>query len=328
MCSASSLDEVMQVFNFRGRGFCLRGERAGFPEGRPAGAESGRPGGGHEAPFVGDVEERLCSLDKIGYSGKTLSNEKRVLLQNSLLILQNDNHFQHVYFWGHIYGIKTDYFVAYGYEKDILKGRVFYYSTNCIEWGLLPKAEPDAKQLSLIVSTQFQGDPALTIAVDMEGYDLSIQDSLVHMPEIKLKEEDRLASVVSLINDEAAVVPRGALFKGTDGIIVENLAFTGLSMLEAKQKCSYLHYRIPQQRWNTNLLIRPDYNFALDFLDTIDIDIPEGCWSHQFEMGGRLSILRSLYWPGMTFYHCVGTPEHGFMYTGNGRWNIDLPFML
>ena len=79
-----------------------------------------------------------------------------------------------------------------------------------------------------------------------------------------------------MISDESAVVPRGALFKRTDGYVVNNLAFKGLTLVEAQQLCNYHHYRKPQQRWNTNLLKQPEYNYATDFLDSIDIDIPEG----------------------------------------------------
>ena len=91
-----------------------------------------------------------------------------------------------------------------------------------------------------------------------------------------LKEEDRLAATVAMISDESAVVPRGALFKRPDGNVVQNLAFKGLTQGESQQLRNYQHYRKPQQRWNTNLLTQPNYNYALDFLDSIDIDFPEG----------------------------------------------------
>nr|XP_034964085.1 radial spoke head protein 9 homolog isoform X2 [Zootoca vivipara] len=54
----------------------------------------------------------------------------------------------------------------------------------------------------------------------------------------------------------------------------------------------------------------------------------EGSWSIQFERGGRVVVLRSLLWPGLTFYHVPNTKQHGYIYFGNAEKNLDLPFML
>ena len=72
------------------------------------------------------------------------------------------------------------------------------------------------------------------------------------------------------------VVPRGAWFKNTNGDIIANISFEGLTYFESDNFNSYLHARLPQTKWNTNLLTRPDYNYAFDFLDTIDEDAPKG----------------------------------------------------
>lgn len=53
-----------------------------------------------------------------------------------------------------------------------------------------------------------------------------------------------------------------------------------------------------------------------------------GCWNLQLILEARLIILHSLYWPGMTFYHKLNTPHYGFLYVGNGKKNMDLPFMV
>lgn len=92
----------------------------------------------------------------------------------------------------------------------------------------------------------------------------------------ELKEEDRLATIVETITEDAVIIPRGGWFKCTNGDVIENLAFEGLDLTDATNLKSYLHARSPQQKWNTNLLTRPDYNYATDFLDTIDLDVPHG----------------------------------------------------
>lgn len=100
----------------------------------------------------------LQSLDLTGHFGNIISTEESIILHNSLLILQNENHFKQVFFWGKIYGIEKDYYIAYGYERDILTGKVFYYSNNCMDWGRLPKPTRDGTMLSPLCYTTFQGN--------------------------------------------------------------------------------------------------------------------------------------------------------------------------
>ena len=46
------------------------------------------------------------------------------------------------------------------------------------------------------------------------------------------------------------------------------------------------------------------------------------------ERGNALVVLRSLLWPGLTFYHAPRTKNYGYIYVGTGEKNLDLPFML
>lgn len=92
----------------------------------------------------------------------------------------------------------------------------------------------------------------------------------------ELKEEDRLATTVEMITEESLVIPRGGFFKNTDGIIIEHPSYSGLNLLESTDLKSYLHARIPRKKWTENLLTRNDYNYALDFLDPIEMDPLKG----------------------------------------------------
>ena len=56
--------------------------------------------------------------------------------------------------------------------------------------------------------------------------------------------------------------------------------------------------------------------------------ICEGCWSLQFERGSALVLLRSLKWPGASFFHVPSTSSYGSLYFGIGERNKDIPFML
>lgn len=62
-----------------------------------------------------------------GHAGFCVGAERSQLLQNSLLILQKENHFQKCYYWGRVNGIRNDYYVAYGFQKDCMLGQTFFY---------------------------------------------------------------------------------------------------------------------------------------------------------------------------------------------------------
>lgn len=268
------------------------------------------------------------TLDTLGHYGNVISTEESMVLSNSLLILQNENHFRRIYFWGCIFGCDKDYYIAYGYVKDALLGKVFYYSMNCINWGLLPQPTEHGKKFAPLCTTKFQGDPTLVIDILVDKDETTLGQTLKAPVVRRLKEEDRLSATVHFINEEAAILPRGALFKKPDGAVVENLNFEGLSPLDAQELKCFLHFRQPLQKWNTNLLTRVDYNYALDFLDALDLDLPEGCWTIQQCAGGSITVIKSLYWPGMVFYHFVERPHYGSVYFGHGKKILDLPFML
>lgn len=146
---------------------------------------------------------------------------------------------------------------------------------------------------------------------------------------MKLKEEDRLSSLVNLITDESALLPRGALYKRTDSKTIFNPLFNGISQIEAVNMSNYQLYRLPREKWNYNLLKRQNYNYPTDFLDTIDNIIPEkNSYSTVIEKYNEIIFLLSLHYVGMIFYHKLHTKLHGFCYFGNGKKNFDLLFML
>jgi radial spoke head protein 9 len=58
------------------------------------------------------------NIDYVGTSGIVLSPEQKAALQTSLVIQQNRYKFNQIYFWGKILGIKDDYFIAQGKQRD------------------------------------------------------------------------------------------------------------------------------------------------------------------------------------------------------------------
>lgn len=144
-----------------------------------------------------------------------------------------------------------------------------------------------------------------------------------------LKEIDRLSCIVNMITEETAIMPRGALCKRTDGKSVYSPSFHGLSLLESSQLTNFQLYRTPQNRWNSNLLKHQDYNYATDIFDSIDLIVPEHkSFALTLQNDRGLVLIKSLYWPGMMFFHKCHSQIHGFCYVGDGRKNFDLLFML
>ncbi|KAF9418380.1 hypothetical protein HW555_004810 [Spodoptera exigua] len=270
-----------------------------------------------------NVHKLFDYKEYVNVNGMMFTDELICLLQNSLTLLQVENHFIHMQYWGQIYAVDYDYHIAVGINADAVADRKYFYTTDLKFWGLLPKPKRKYRQLSLLTTFPFRGDPAMKTKVLDEGLDENHPDRCMIM-----KEESRLAATISNISEEAEVCARGQLLKQPSGTVVLNPNFYGLTAPEAKLLKSYLHIRPAQHRWNTNLLTRQDYNYSMDFLDSIDQDIPNGCWNLSIEQGGSIAYLKSLYWPGMMYFHKIKTADAGFLYVGNGRKNLDVPFLL
>lgn len=88
-----------------------------------------------------------------------------------------------------------------------------------------------------------------------------------------------------MINDDAKIVPRGGWFKTEEGAIVEHPNFEGLFPNESTCLKFYMHASLPKNKWNENLLTTVDYNYSVDFLDSIEDDVPIG-----------IQVLMNSYW--------------------------------
>lgn len=275
-----------------------------------------------------ESESLHLNIDYVGSSGIVLSPEQKAALQTSLVILQNENRFKKVYFWGKILGIKEDYFIAQGTSNDEMVDRKTFYSKDCVHWGLLPPASKLMREQSKLAKGRFTGDPSyefehVEVKKVGEGEDATEEEET-----LTIKEEDRLSSVIADIDEDVKIVPRGAFVKTPTGVVKPNRSFEGLTVTEAAKLCSYMHFREPKLLLEKTLLQKANLDKSIDFMDTIEDDIPKGSWGLQFERGSGLLCLRSTLWLGFVFYHIPGTRKFGSVYVGTGEKNSDLPFML
>nr|XP_004649518.1 radial spoke head protein 9 homolog [Jaculus jaculus] len=275
-----------------------------------------------------DADNLLLSLELASGSGWGLSSFRRASLLASLLLVKRDYRFDRVLFWGRILGPVADYYIAQGLSKDLLAPRKTLYSLNCTDWSLLPPATEEMHTQTAVVSGLFMGDPsheyehAELQKVD-DGEKVFDEEVVMH-----IKEETRLVSVIDQIDKAVSIIPRGTLCKTPFGPTHVNRTFEGLSLFEIKKLSSYFHFWEPTDLKNKTLLEKADLDPSLDFLDSLEYDIPKGSWSIQMERGNTLVVLRSLLWPGLTFYHVPCTKNYGYVYVGTGKKNLDLPFML
>jgi radial spoke head protein 9 len=141
-----------------------------------------------------------------------------------------------------------------------------------------------------------------------------------------MKEEQRLAAVVGIIDDECAIVPRGAYNKLPDGTIAPVSTWTGLSFEDAGKLSSYNHFRVPTRQIPP--IERAKMNKTLDFWDPLTDDVPRGCWTLTNEAAAQSVLLKSWLWPGFVFYHRPNTSAYAGVYNGTGLRNSDIVFML
>uniref|UniRef100_A0A336K7A2 Radial spoke head protein 9 homolog n=1 Tax=Culicoides sonorensis TaxID=179676 RepID=A0A336K7A2_CULSO len=279
-----------------------------------------------------DVAKFKYLSNLMSYTGFCLNPKEILLIENSLIILKHEQKFEKIFFWGKILTTTShDYYIAFGYKKDCLRDRRFFYSQDAIEWNLLQKPEQSVIKTTLMCNEMFQGDPGLVLDVKMPPKFIAEDDLIIQGHERvinKLKEEQRLACIVKLISDSAMLVPRGALYNPVNGIVTFNPTFTGLNRHEAIELKNYQIYREPVMKYNYNLLKRQNYNYSTDFLDTLDAIIPVNkSFSITWERDKEIVVLRLLHWLGATFLHEINEPWHMFSYMGDGKLNHDVLFM-
>ncbi|KAJ0026948.1 hypothetical protein NQD34_017948 [Periophthalmus magnuspinnatus] len=302
-----------------------------------------------------DSNSLLYAMELVAGSGHTLTVEEKTVLCTSLVILKKNFKFNRVLFWGKILGFKNDYFIAQGRGEDEMQDQKYLYSFNCMDWYLLPPATDSMiQEVFKAAKGRFMGDPSYVyedVEIQRKGEgeeaiaeELVVSDAFILMyskwivyicykkicvlVQIKVTEENRLAATVYQIDQEVSVVPRGAFIKSPHELVQVNLSFGGLTYSEAGKLDNFLHFTKKKNMKKKSILEMADLNPVMDFMDLLSDDIPKGSWHLRFECANRVCVIRSHLWLGLTFYHIPMTPQHGYIYIGDGTRNLDLPFML
>lgn len=290
--------------------------------------------------------------------GTSLSVEERSNCAISLPLLRAQSSLSWVWLWGKLVGQTGDYLVAQGFEEPLdtaLSYRLYISTDSGLQWELL--ATPTElerfycgkieglfvgkKEYQYLVVKDPSVEPAEEEADAVEPQRRSVDED-EDEEEAEAEEEEappksrlrqiseavRVACIVETINQDTAVVPRGAFLLNAQENVVKNRAFEGLDTAEAGKLRNYLHFRPAEALEKKTLLEREHLSASLDFLDQLTDDIPHGCWTLQFDSLENAVLLRNLVWQGYTFFHVPNTLTFGGCYIGHGQKNMDLGFML
>jgi len=267
-------------------------------------------------------------------SGHVISPEQQTQLANSLTIAKHNNHFSKILLWGKVFGIRDDYLIAQGISgNDELSERTTLYSINGNDWLLLSTPDEKVREDALQIRGRFIGDPMHEYEqheVRRFGSGVNAQDDDIS---IQVKEEDRLATIIAEIDQEAMIVPRGAYLRSPAGIVTRNISFSGLNQKQSTDLENWFHFTGPVKLPQKSILEQADSSAPIDFLDPASGDVPQiGSWSIQTEPGPGVDTslvkLRNLHWPGAECCHVPETKQFARAYFGDGMKNINLPFML
>lgn len=192
----------------------------------------------------------------------------------------------------------------------------FYWATSSFIFSPLPAVEIETEKEAAMFNVYFTGE-----------HEKILKPADPTTGRKDFTELQRLAYVVSKIERDTHVVPQGS-FKFTPiQEIRKNEIFKGLNDECSKKLEFYQHFRPVETQEMKELLERNEGILQTDVFDSLASDNVKGSWSLQIGSGSQITV-RSLLWPGYTFYHICLTGIYGGLYIGDGLMNKDLPFML
>jgi len=276
-------------------------------------------------------------LQHVASGGNVLNCQELSGIQAGLALLKSQEQFPHLCFWGKVFGLSADYYVAYGLRAGDFEfpTKHFYFAGK--DFQFLPLQPPTPEEAARI--TELCGEKPLTgvasTLLEPPAEDAEpppeVDDDGQPVPEgpKKLSEADRLAQLIAEIDFETSCVPRGAYCIDESHTIVPAQDFKGLGDAEAQSLTSFVHFRAPVGIAALRTLARKDAQvYSSQILDGLDGDQPKGCWALRKDPTKSLVTVRSLNWPGYIAYHVPATKKFGSVYFGYAQKDLTLPFVL
>lgn len=278
-------------------------------------------------------------LKAVGSGGNVLNCQELTGVQAGLTLLKSKEKQSEIYLWGKIFGQKSDYYIAYGLRDTEFEfpAKQFYFAGEDFDFKPLQRPTEEMAQDIEKLDTEkpFTGDPKSSLKAGASGDEADAggdaggdeAEAGGDAPK-GLTEADRLALVVLEIDFDTAVVPKGAHVLNEAHVVAKSGDFQGLGLTEATGLGKYVHFRSPSSVSSLKALARTDTLFYANFLDSLEDDLPKGCWAIRQDPSAALVTLRALNWPGYIAYHVPGTTKFGGLYFGYAQKCRDLPFLL
>lgn len=204
----------------------------------------------------------------------------------------------------------------------------FWCSSTNFTFSSLPTPNAECKAKLGCLASLFSGEFDSVLVESSEAPKVIDAAAGIVLPPKHLTELDRLAVVVNQINDSCSCAPKGALKFTPTQTVHLNEGFRGLSPDESNQIANWQHFRPVRSEAKLGLVARNEAVYNDDFLDSLDADKPNKCWSAMRDVTGSFAMLRSQLWPGFYAFHRSNTAVWGAVYMGDGIQNSSLPFML
>jgi len=277
--------------------------------------------------LLGDMElaDLEFGLKAVASGGNVLNISELTGVQAGLTVLKAKDNYKSIYLWGKIYGENADYYLAYGLKdsSEEFPSKSFYVAGADFDFMALPRPTEEAADNVVMLGLRkpMSGNASAPLDLGLPAEETP-PESLM-----QLTEADRLAQLVLEIDFDTAVVPKGAHALNEASVVAPSSDFQGLSAPEATSLDKYVHFRPPTSVEALRALARTDSQFYGNFLDTLDGDLPKGCWAVRQDPGAVVT-LRSLTWPGYVAFHVPGTNKFGGLYFGFASKSRDLPFTL
>eukprot|EP00438_Fugacium_kawagutii_P021818 Skav230868 [mRNA] locus=scaffold1335:247963:281587:- [translate_table: standard] len=273
---------------------------------------------GHNSMQLEDLEE---GLGVVSSGGHVLSCEQLCGLKAGLMLLKSSEKGKAIHFWGKILGKESDYYIACAIDvsKDMYPVKCFYYAGEDFNFTPLPELTEEVGEAvqALQLTTPLTGKPSAMLET-VEGAE----------SQAMLNELNRLALLVQEIDFDTACVPKGAHCLTEAQEVVPNSAFGGLEAAKATSLANYVHFRPPASVVSLKAQASNDLEYHQNFLESLETDLPKGCWAVRQDPATASVTLRSLLWPGYSAFHVPGTAKFGGVYFGYASKNNDLAFLI
>jgi hypothetical protein len=249
-----------------------------------------------------DVGFLLGFLEAIPSQGVAISQIERVKIECALRLLQNQMKAEAMFFFWKALGINNDYYLAFSTAVDKYVPSSFYCSQDCVTWFSLTNLPLDLREEAIQVTVPFTGSLISEVTLPSGAI---------------VSEEQRLAAMVHDIFDNCILIPRGVILQTALKLILKNPMWTGFP-IETYEKISNIrHWHLSETEMTR--LERTFSNPTFDFLPALT-DLSE--WSFDFSGNKDELKMRSLKWPGFTFYICNDRWANSYFGTGLAEVNV------